>query len=162
MGYSVTVARVTLDHLVQVRILVPQYCKPSTSLQKEMNRLLDDFLRREDFFHPGNYPLLDISETYNNIIVKAELPGIAPKDVDVSTSGDILTIKGEKKEEKEQKGKHFHRVERSYGSFSRTISLPKSVNIDAVKAEYKNGILEINLPKIEEAKARKIEVKTVD
>ncbi len=106
--------------------------------------------------------MLDISETNDSIIVKAELPGIAPKDVDVSTSGDILTIKGEKKEEKEQKGKHFHRVERSYGSFSRTINLPKSVNIDAVKAEYKNGILEMNLPKIEEAKARKIEVKTVD
>jgi HSP20 family protein len=132
-----------------------------TSLQKEMNRLLDDFLGREDLFRPGNYPLLDISETNDSIIMKAELPGVDPKGVDISISGDNLTVKGEKTEEKEEKGKHFHRVERSYGSFSRTISLPKSVNIDAVKAEYKNGILEINLPKIEEAKAKKIEVKTV-
>jgi HSP20 family molecular chaperone IbpA len=101
------------------------------------------------------------NETNDSIIVKAELPGVDPKGVDISISGDNLTIKGEKTEEKEEKGKHFHRVERSYGSFSRTISLPKSVNIDAVRAEYKNGILEINLPKIEEAKAKKIEVKTV-
>jgi HSP20 family protein len=133
-----------------------------TSLQKEMNRVLDDFMGREDIFRSGNYPLLDVSETNDTIIVKAELPGIDPKSVDISISGDNLTLKGEKKEDREEKGKHFHRVERSYGSFSRIINLPKSVNVDAVRAEYKNGILEINLPKKEESKARKIEVKAVD
>jgi len=130
-----------------------------TSLQREMNKVLDDFFGKDELFRPGSYPLLDMAETDESVIVKAELPGIDPKGVDISISDDNLTIKGEKKEETEEKGKHFHRIERSYGSFSRTISLPKSVNIDKVKAEYKNGILEINLPKKEEAKAKKVEVK---
>lgn len=127
-----------------------------TSLQKEMNKVLDDFFGRDELFRPGNYPLLDIAETNESLIIKAELPGIDPKGVDISITDDNLTIKGEKQEEKEDKGKHFHRVERSYGSFSRTINLPKSVNIDEVKAEYKNGILEINLPKKAEAKSKKL------
>ena len=84
MGYSVMVARLILVQSVRVRILVPQYCKPYTSLQKEMNRLLDDFLGREDLFRPGNYPFLDISETNDSIIVKAELPGVDPKGVSIS------------------------------------------------------------------------------
>ncbi len=130
-----------------------------TSLQKEMNRVFDNFFDRDEPFRPGNYPLMDVAETNESIIVKAELPGIDPKGVDISITDDNLTIKGEKHEEKEEKEKHFHRVERSYGSFSRTINLPKSVNINKVKAEYQNGILEINLPKKEETKAKKIEVK---
>ncbi|MFQ5963360.1 MAG: Hsp20/alpha crystallin family protein [Candidatus Scalinduaceae bacterium] len=130
-----------------------------TSLQKEMNRLFEDFFGREDALHARHYPLLDVSETNDNIIVKAELPGVDPKAVDISIAGDNLTIRGEKKEEKEEKGKHFHRIERSSGSFSRTINLPASVDSNKVQAEYKDGILKINLPKKEETKAKKIEVK---
>lgn len=136
----------------------PQW-PPFTSLQREMGKVLNDFFGKDEFFRPGSYPLLDISETDENVIVKAELPGIDPKEVDISIADNNLTIKGEKKEEADEKGKHFHRVERSYGRFSRTINLPKSVSTDNVKAEYKNGILEINIPKKEEAKAKKVEVK---
>ena len=97
----------------------------------------------------------DVSETDENIIVKAEVPGIEPKDIDISISGDNLTIKGEKNAEKEEKGKNYHFVERSYGSFSRTIVLPASVKFEQVKAEYKKGILEITLPKSEKSKVKR-------
>jgi HSP20 family protein len=104
-------------------------------------------------------PVVDVSESENDITVKAEIPGIDPKDVDISITGDTLTLKGEKKEEKENTGKSYHRVESSYGSFKRVITLPASVDVDKVTAEGKNGILEITLPKKEESKAKKINVK---
>lgn len=128
------------------------------SFRDEMNKLFQSFPGR-NATGMGLVPPLDISETDENILVKVEAPGIEPKDIDISVSGDTLTIKGEKKLEKEEKGKNYHFVERSYGSFSRSVGLPTPVNSDQVKAEYKKGILEITLPKSEKSKAKKIPVK---
>lgn len=129
------------------------------SLQREMDRLFEDFFRRGGL--PIRWgPAVDVMETADSVIVKAELPGIESKDVDISVSGDTLTIKGEKKEEREEKGKSFYRAERSYGSFCRTITLPADVEAEKAKADYKNGVLEITLPKSEKVKAKRIPIKT--
>ena len=130
-----------------------------SSFQDEMNMVLDNFFNRESSYGTDWRPKVDVAETESDITVKAEIPGIDPKDVDISITGDILTLKGEKKEEKENTGKCYHRVESSYGSFKRVINLPVSVDVDKVKAEGKNGLLEITLPKKEESKAKKINVK---
>jgi len=130
-----------------------------SSFQDEMNRVLDNFFSRESTYGADWRPVVDVAETESDIIVKAEIPGIDPKDVDISITGDTLTLKGEKKEEKENTGKCYHRVESSYGSFKRVITLPASVDVDKVTAEGKNGLLEITLPKKEESKAKKINVK---
>jgi HSP20 family protein len=130
-----------------------------SSFQDEMNRVLDNFFSRESTYGADWRPVVDVAETESDIIVKAEIPGIDPKDVDISITGDTLTLKGEKKEEKENTGKCYHRVESSYGSFNRVITLPASVDVDKVTAEGKNGLLEITLPKKEESKAKKINVK---
>ena len=129
-----------------------------TSLQREMDRLFEDFFRRGGLMRPS----VDVVETDDTVVVKAELPGMEPKDVDISVSGDKLTIKGERKAEKEEKGKTFYRMERCYGSFCRTVELPVSVEADKAKADYKNGVLEITLPKTEQVKAKKIPIKTND
>jgi HSP20 family protein len=105
------------------------------------------------------WPSVDMSETKDNFIVKAELPGLEAKDVDVSISGDVLTIKGEKKKEEEEKDEHHHSVERYYGSFQRSFRLPSNVKSDKVDATFDKGILKVTLPKVEEAKKKKIEVK---
>ncbi len=130
-----------------------------SSFQDEMNRVLDNFFSRETSYGTDWRPVVDVAETESDIIVKAEIPGIDPNDIDISITGDILTLKGEKKEEKENTGKCYHRVESSYGSFKRVINLPASVDVDKVKAEGKNGLLEITLPKKEESKTKKINVK---
>jgi len=92
-------------------------------------------------------PAIDISETEKEIIVRVEITGIDPKDVDVSLAGDTLTIRGEKKDEKEEKGEDFHRVERSFGSFARSFALPRRVRQDKIKADYKDGVLSLRIAK---------------
>jgi HSP20 family protein len=126
-----------------------------------MDRLLERFFGEV----PGSElrrgtwePRLDLSETKDMLTIKADLPGLESKDLDVSVSGDILTIKGEKKEDKDEKDEHRHIVERSYGAFVRAVRLPTSVAQDQVKASFKNGVLTINLPKTEEAKQKAIPV----
>jgi HSP20 family protein len=104
-------------------------------------------------------PALDVSETEDKVLVKVELPGIDPKDIDVSVQADLLTIKGERKQEKEEKGESYHRVERTYGTFTRTLRLPAETEPEKVTAGYKDGVLTLGIPKKEEAKAKKIEVK---
>jgi HSP20 family protein len=106
----------------------------------------------------GLTPAFDISETDNEIHVKAELPGMDPKEIEITLTGDLLTIKGEKKEEKEEKGENFHRRERRYGSFSRSFRLPVEVKADSINAGYKDGVLTVTLPKAEKETARRIEV----
>lgn len=105
-------------------------------------------------------PSADISETKDNVVVRAELPGLEAKDIDVSISGDILNIKGEKKKEEEKKDEHFYCCERYAGSFQRSFRLPVGVKSDKIDATFKNGILTITLPKAEEAKKKQIEIKT--
>ena len=105
-------------------------------------------------------PSIDISETEKSVDVKLDLPGVKAKEIDIQLNGNLLTVRGDRKEEEEKKGKMFHRVERRYGSFSRSITLPCPVQEDEVAAEYRDGVLSITLPKTEEAKSKKIAVKS--
>jgi HSP20 family protein len=139
---------------------------PFSLLRQEVNDLFDSFFRGFEMeLFPGRFgafnPKVDIVEKDKEIKISAELPGMDDKDIDVSISRDTLTIKGEKKEEKEDKGKDYFRMERSYGAFSRTIPLPKDVDTDKVKAEFKKGVLTVILPKTSEAikETKKIQIK---
>jgi HSP20 family protein len=104
-------------------------------------------------------PSLDVSETKDSLVVKAEVPGMDPKDINISLANGLLTIKGEKRQEKEEKDENYHMVERSYGSFARSIQLPREVKSDKIEATYKNGVLKVTLPKSEEAKKKEIKIK---
>jgi HSP20 family protein len=104
-------------------------------------------------------PAFDISETDKEYVVTAEIPGINVKDLDVTLSDGILTVKGEKKQEKEDKGENYHRVERSYGSFERSFRIPEKVEAETVDAAYKDGVLKLTLKKAETIKPKKIEIK---
>jgi len=133
---------------------------PFTALQEEMNDLRARFLGDggEGWFTGALAPALDLSETDTLIEVRMDLPGITAKDIDIQISGNVLTVSGQRAEEKEEKGKTFHRVERRYGSFSRSVTLPCNVVESEVAAEYHDGVLTIKLPKTEESKAHKIKV----
>jgi len=133
------------------------------SIREEMNRLFDDFFsgwpeKRRGLLEGEWAPSIDIAETEEELVVTAELPGVKQEEVDITIADDVLTLKGEKKEEKEVKEKNYHRIERNYGSFQRSISLPTSVQADKAKATYKDGILTINVPKVEEAKPKQIKI----
>lgn len=104
-------------------------------------------------------PSVDISETDGEYQIKAEIPDVKKEDVKVTLEDGVLTIQGERKYEKEEKGKKFHRIERSYGSFVRTFSVPDVIEAEKVKAEFKDGVLNLHLPKSEKAKPRAIDVK---
>jgi HSP20 family protein len=99
-------------------------------------------------------PLIDVSETDKGVEVTVELPGVDEKDIDVSLANDVLTIKGEKKSETEKTAKDYHLIERAYGAFERSTRLPCEVDASKVKAEFKNGVLKVKLPKTPEAKAK--------
>jgi HSP20 family protein len=133
-------------------------------VQRDINRLFDNIflsgLTAEETMASSYFaPAVDIAEQENEYVVKVELPGVAKEDVKISLESNILTIKGEKKQEKEEKNKNFHRVERSYGSFQRSFTLPSSVKNDKIDAVFNSGILTVTLPKSEEAKPKQIEVK---
>jgi HSP20 family protein len=104
-------------------------------------------------------PTVDISESESEYLIKAELPEVKREDVKVTVEDGVLTLQGERRQEKEEKGKKYHRVERSYGTFVRSFTLPESVDESAVKAEYKDGVLSLHLPKTEKVKPKAIEVK---
>jgi HSP20 family protein len=104
-------------------------------------------------------PLVDVSETDKELMVRAELPGMDPKEIDISLSGNVLTIKGGRKHEREEKKENFHLVERSSGSFSRTLQLPVEVKADKIEASYKDGVLSVKMPKTESYTVKKVEVK---
>ncbi len=105
-------------------------------------------------------PAVDLSETETEVDVRVDVPGMKGEDIDIQINGNLLTIRGERKEEKEEKGRTFHRIERTEGSFSRTLTLPCEVREDNVSAKYEEGVLKICMPKAEEAKAHRIKVKT--
>jgi len=134
------------------------------SMQREMNRMFDRFFRGgevdESELTPSTWlPAVDLVEKDNKFVAKVELPGVKKDDVKITLSDNILTVRGEKKEEKETRESNYHRLERSYGSFQRSFTLPTTVENDKVDAEYKDGILTITLPKAEEAKRKQIDVK---
>jgi HSP20 family protein len=131
-------------------------------IQGEVNRLLDTFVGRPTTGPTGQgrtwLPAVDMHETKDDLVLKVELPGVREKDVAVSITGDLLTIKGERRWEEESKEQHFLHVERAYGKFERLIQLPMAVQADKVKAAYRDGVLEITLPKAEELKPREIKI----
>jgi HSP20 family protein len=116
-------------------------------------------MNREMLTVPDWAPMVDISETNDEYLVKAEIPEVKKEEVKVRVENGVLTIEGERKQEKEEKGKKFHRVERYYGTFLRTFSVPENVDEKKVVAEFKDGVLNVHLPKAEMAKPKAIEVK---
>lgn len=135
---------------------------PALSLREEVNRLFDDFFSGGLLTFPARgewAPALDVSESDTRVTVKAEVPGIDPKDIDVSVTADTLTIKGQKKEETESKDQNYYRMERRYGSFQRAVTLPAAVDPSKVTAECKNGVLFVAMDKKEHTKARNVQIK---
>jgi|3_EtaG_2_1085321.scaffolds.fasta_scaffold00011_93 HSP20 family protein len=141
---------------------------PLLNLQRDINRVFDDFWSRFDRSAGVSNGLLsvtgprtDVTETDEAVDVSVELPGMDEKDIDVSLSDDVLTIRGEKKAEREEEKKGYYLAERSYGSFYRSIPLPPGVDSEKAEARFKKGVLTVTLPKTPEAQAkvRKIEVK---
>jgi HSP20 family protein len=132
------------------------------STHDRFSRLFNDTFSR--FFDEGETgargwaPAVDIYETDHDLVLKAELPGVDPKDVEARVEDGTLYLKGERKLEKEAKEENYHRVERSYGSFVRTFALPRSVDSEKVSAQYQDGILTLTMPKREEAKPRTIKI----
>lgn len=139
---------------------------PFTDLEKiqtEMNRLFNMSLSRDGARDAGLLdrawsPAVDIFDSKDNILVKADIPGLSKDDIDVTVQGDTLIIRGEKKQEKEVKEKDYARTERFYGNFQRAIRLPAEVDTGKVDAAYKNGVLELVLPKSEKAKPKQIKL----
>ena len=133
-----------------------------TSLRREMDNLWSRFFVEPSlpgFISQEWLPSVDISETKDMLLIKAELPGMDAKDVGVTVSGDTLTIKGEKKREEEKKDEHYYCSERYSGSFQRSFRLPVNVNTAKVDATFEKGVLQVTLPKTEEAKKKEIEIK---
>lgn len=133
-------------------------------IQQRINRLFDETFERfpvarSEALERTWSPAVDIYEDKENVIVKAELPGVNKDDVSIEVRDGVLTLTGERKHEQETKKENFHRIERTYGKFSRSFALPESVKVDRVKANYKDGVLEIIMPKEEKAKTRAIPIK---
>ena len=132
------------------------------SLQDEMNRLFSGTFSRtsqDEVLRGAWSPSVDIFENKNEIVLEAELPGMNPEDVNISIENNVLTLHGERRFEKKDESDNFHRVERSYGSFTRSFTLPPTVSSENANAEFQNGVLRLTLAKREEAKPRRIEIK---
>ena len=132
------------------------------SLRQAMDRLFEDSIVRPSRFWPeltsGELPI-DMYETKDKVVVKASLPGIKPEEVDISITGDTLTIKGEHKEEEETKEENYWHKERRYGAFSRSVTIPMQIKSEQAEAFFENGTLTLTLPKAEEVKPKSIKVK---
>jgi HSP20 family protein len=164
--------------IMRMKSLLPEIARkartdvdhPFYSLQKEMNSLFDSFFRGFDLapraLSTGSMgvftPSVDVKENEKEFIIKTELPGVEEKDIDATVTNDSVTIKGDKKEEKEDKDKNYYYMERSYGSFCRVIPLKAEIESDKAQASFKNGILDIKSPKNQSAKAKgtKVSIKT--
>ncbi len=131
------------------------------SLQDEMTRLFagsNPTLNREEMLNGAWSPRVDIFENKDSLVLEAELPGMNREDFELSFENNVISLKGERRFEKKAEGDNYHRVERSYGEFTRSFTLPQTVTADGATAEFNNGILRVSLPKREETKARKIEI----
>ena len=131
-------------------------------LQNRLNAIFSDFARPEgeqESLAMGNFiPPVDVYEDAHSLVLKLEVPGVKQEDLDVRLENQTLTVKGERKFEKEEKEENFHRIERRYGTFIRTFSLPPTVDTNALKATYEHGVLNITLPKMEAAKPKQVKV----
>jgi HSP20 family protein len=130
------------------------------SLQGDMNRLFDRFFEGR----AGNgtsrrwIPAMDLVETDDSLVLRGDLPGMTEDDVDIEIKDNILTVSGERKSESEQSGEGYHRVERAFGSFSRSLTLPQGVDAGRVEAKFENGVLEVRIPKPAEAKPTRVQI----
>ncbi len=134
------------------------------SLQGDVNRLFDSFFGRREAGQASSLrrwvPAMDLAETEDQLVLRADLPGMERDDIDIEVKDNVLTISGERKAEHEKKGEGFHRIERSFGRFSRSLGLPRGVDAKSVTASFENGVLEVRMPKPEERKATRIEIAT--
>ncbi|MBK9713168.1 MAG: Hsp20/alpha crystallin family protein [Kouleothrix sp.] len=130
------------------------------SLREAMNQLLEDSVVRPVGARAGQsfVPALDVSETDDGYLVEASVPGLKPENLEIMVENNVLTIKGETRQAAEDKKRNYHRIERRFGSFQRTIALPTTVKADAIQASLTDGILRLEIPKAEEVKPRKINV----
>jgi HSP20 family protein len=134
-----------------------------SSLQTEMNRLFNAAFDTSPAGNGGNRrwaPAMDLLETEDHFVLRADLPGMTESDVNIELEDNVLTVSGERKAEREEKREGFYRVERAFGSFSRSLTLPKGVDAEAVTAGFDNGVLEVRIPKPEQRKPRKITIGT--
>jgi HSP20 family protein len=131
-----------------------------TTLQDQINRLFNDaFEHTEGESNLTAWaPAVDIAENEHELVVKADLPGVDPKDLDIRVENNVLTIRGQRQFDKKEHGDNYLRVERAYGSFSRSFALANTVNAEGIKADYQNGVLTLAIPKREEAKPKQIKV----
>jgi HSP20 family protein len=171
---SIMEAAMNLRSLMPIgreRSVARREASPFVSLQREVDRLFDEFTRGFPVFGlpasgsagaPDQAPRMDVTETDKEIEITAELPGLEEQDVQVNVADDVLTIRGEKKAEKEEKdeGRNYHLVERSYGAFSRSLALPAGVDVGTIKASIAKGVLKVSVPKPAPAQAKKVEVKS--
>ena len=131
-------------------------------LQDEMTRLFTGVMpaqfNREEMTHGAWAPNVDIFEDKEHLVLEAELPGMSRDDFEISVENNVITLRGERKFEKKTDGDNYHRVERAYGSFTRSFTLPQTVTAEGATADFENGVLRVSLPKREETKARKIEI----
>lgn len=146
---------------VTTRSLTPSH--EFTSLGNRINRMLNDMFAGSDWQYPDNAvaswaPPVDVLEEKDGIRIHAELPGVKPEDVQISIENNVLSISGTKQQQTEEKTEQVRRFERTYGSFARTFTLPATVDAANIKATYENGVLTVNLPKVEQAKPRQIPV----
>jgi HSP20 family protein len=141
---------------------IVRYDRDLRTLQEELNRLFSTNLSRafddEGIGRGAWAPSIDIYENKDHIVLEAELPGMKQEDFDLSIENNVITLRGERKFEKTDETDNYHRVERSYGAFTRSFTLPQTVSAEGATAEYNNGVLRVTLPKREETKSRRIEV----
>lgn len=139
---------------------------PADLARNRFNRIFEDafgdlftpVVRGEEVSNRNWLPAVDVAETPEALTLYAELPGLSREDVDITLENNVLTVRGERKFEKDVKEENFHRIERAYGSFSRSFTLPNNVKGDGVEATFKDGVLSVRIPKAEEAKSRKIAI----
>lgn len=142
-----------------MRALIPE--GGMATFRKEMDRFMDRFWDGDDMQVAGAWaPDVDIAETKEALTVKAEIPGMEPKDIQVTLENGVLTLRGEKRQEMEQKEERLYRKERHYGSFARSLRLPANVDASKVMASFKNGVLTVVMPKTAEARGRAIPITT--
>jgi HSP20 family protein len=142
------------------RAITRRDTNPFSFLQQEIDRLFEGVTRNIPGFATTTMPSMDISETDKAIEITAELPGLEKKDVELNVADNLLTIRGEKKNEREEKNKDYHLVERSYGSFSRSVELPAGVKVEDISAEIANGVLTVTVQKPAPKQTKQIEIKS--
>ncbi len=135
------------------------------TMQNEMNRLFNTLFDSPSTGNGGRnavrrrwIPAMDVVQTEDHFVLRADLPGLSESDVNIEVDDNVLTVSGERKSEHEQKGEGYYRVERAFGSFSRSLTLPEGVDADGIQADFTNGVLEVRIPKPEQHKPRKVQI----